>query len=65
MKKIRMFLVWIMITIIVTTIVCELLTMSFTLLNLLGVIISIEYLIISIKTKCLTNLKFKKNEKND
>jgi hypothetical protein len=54
-----------MITIIVTTIVCELLTMSFTLLNLLGVIISIEYLIISIKTKCLTNLKFKKNEKND
>ena len=42
----------------------ELITMPNTFLNIIGLCLMFAYSLISIKTKCFTNLKLKKNEKN-
>lgn len=42
----------------------ELITMPNTFLNIVGLSLVFGYGLVSIKTKCFTNLKLKKNEKN-
>lgn len=65
MKKQILFSVWVVLTLLLSVGITELATISNTLCNILSLILLIAYVIVSINTKCLTNLKFKKNEKND
>lgn len=65
MKKQILFSVWLVLTLLLSVGITELATISNTLCNILSLILLIAYVIVSINTKCLTNLKFKKNEKND
>lgn len=60
---IKMF-IWFILTIFVIDLGFELITMANTFLNIIGATIIFAYVLITIKTKCLTNLKLKKNEKN-
>lgn len=59
------FLIWIILTMLVVNSTFELVSMSNTFLNIVGLILLIGYGCISYKTKCLTSIKTKKqDEKN-
>ena len=62
-NSIKLF-IWLLLTIFVIDIGCELVTMADTLLNVLGLTIMFLFILLTIKTKCLTSLKNKENEKN-
>lgn len=62
-NSIKLF-IWLLLTIFVIDIGCELVTMADTLLNVLGLVMMFAYILLTIKTKCLITLKVKKNEKN-
>ena len=62
-NTIKLF-IWLLLTIFVIDIGCELVTTADTLLNVLGLAMMFVYILLTIKTKCLTNLKNKENEKN-
>lgn len=63
MKKQFLFGIWVVLTLLLSVSITELATISNTLCNILSLILFIIYVIVSIKTECLTNLKFLKNEK--
>lgn len=63
MKKQFLFGIWVVLTLLLSVSITELATISNTLCNILSLILFIVYVIVSIKTECLTNLKFLKNEK--
>lgn len=63
MKKQILFSVWVVLTLLLSVGITELATISNTLCNILSLILLIAYVIVSINTKCLTNLKLKKDEK--
>lgn len=63
MKKQFLFGIWVVLTLLLSVSITELATISNTLCNILSLILFIVYIIVSIKTECLTNLKFLKNEK--
>lgn len=63
MKKQILFSIWLVLTLLLSGSITELATISNTLCNILSLILLIAYVIVSINTKCLTNLKFKKDEK--
>ncbi len=70
MAKTFLFVVWVLLTLLVITAVTELITMSDTTLNVVGVIAATAYALISFKTKSFTGLvdfinkiKNKRNEK--
>jgi len=59
------FLIWIILTMLVVNSTFELVSMSNTFLNIVGLVFLIGYGCISYKTKCLTFIKTKKqDEKN-
>lgn len=62
-NSIKLF-IWFLLTIFVIDIGCELVTMADTLFNVLGLTIMFLFILLTIKTKCLTTLKLKRNEKN-
>lgn len=62
-NAIKLF-VWFILAIFIIDVGFELISMKDTMLNIAGITIVFGYLLISIKTKCLTNLKLKNNEKN-
>lgn len=63
MKKQILFSVWVVLTLLLSVGITELATISNTLCNILSLILLIAYVIVSINTRCLTNLKLKKDEK--
>lgn len=56
--------IWFILTILVIDLAFELMSMKDTLLNISGVTLAFVYVLVTIKTKCLTILTFKRNEKN-
>lgn len=62
-EKIIKFSIWLILTIVIIEVILTMINTSCTIVNLLSILLIIVYLTISIKTKCLTNLKLKKNEK--
>lgn len=62
-EKIIKFSIWLILTIVIIEVILTMINTSCTIVNLLSILLIIAYLTISKKTKCLTNLKFKKNEK--
>ena len=56
--------IWFNLAIITVDVGFEFISMASSFFNFLGVTIVFVFTLISIKTKCLTNLKLKKNEKN-
>ena len=59
-KKIMLFTLWAISFILVITLICKMLTMPSTLCNIVGILLIPTYYIISEKTECFTNIKFKK-----
>lgn len=64
-KKVILFTLWAISFILMITLVCRMLTISSTLCNIVGILIIPTYYIVSEKTECFTNIKFKKNEKTN
>lgn len=64
-KKIMLFTLWAISFILIITLICKMLTMPSTLCNIVGILLIPTYYIISEKTECFTNIKFKKNEKTN
>lgn len=62
-EKIIKFSIWLILTIVIIEVILTMINTSCTIVNLLSILLIIAYLTISIKTKCLTNLKLKKDEK--
>lgn len=64
-EKIIKFSIWLILTIVIIEVILTMINTSCTIVNLLSILLIITYLTISIKTKCLTNLKLKKKLKKD
>lgn len=62
-KFINLF-IWLILTILIIDVGFELASMKDTFLNIVGLTILFIYVLITIKTKCLTFIKTKKDEKN-
>lgn len=62
-EKIIKFSIWLILTIVIIEVILTMINTSCTIVNLLSILLIIAYLTISIKTKCLTNLKLKKIKK--
>lgn len=61
-KIIKVFLqvsIWGFTTLYITTLLGKCFTMPSTIANIIGIIILLLYIVISIKTKCFTNIKLK------
>lgn len=56
--------IWFILAIITIDVGFEFISMASSFFNFLGVTIVFVFTLISIKTKCLTNLKLKQDEKN-
>lgn len=56
------FAVWFVIFIILITLGLEMISAPNTIENVIGFLILVVTVLISIKTKCLTTLKFRKND---
>ena len=56
--------IWFILAIIIVDVGFEFISMASSFFNFLGVTIVFVFTLISIKTKCLTNLKLKQDEKN-
>ena len=59
-KKISLFIIWLAIALIIITGCCQLLTCSSTIANIAGFFGIVAFTMVSIKTKCLTFINFKK-----
>lgn len=58
-------LTWIILTLLLFTLFCNMLTAAYTVSNILAVIFAAIWIYISYKTYCFTNLTLKKNEKDN
>lgn len=63
MKNYCLLIIWLLLTFGITDISFTFINTSDTMLNILGFIIAAIWVGVSFITNCLTNLKFKKNEK--
>lgn len=59
-RKISLFVLWLVVALMVITVCCELLTYSSTIANIVGFFGIVAFTMVSIKTKCLTFINFKK-----
>ena len=59
-KKIMLLTLWAISFVLMITLICKMLTMPSTLCNIVGILLIPTYYIISEKTECFTNIKFKK-----
>lgn len=57
--------IWFVCFIFLVDLSCELITMASTMTNLIGIAMAIATIYFSVKTKCFTNIKVKRNEKNN
>ena len=64
-STIAKFSVWIILTIGVSNAILSMINASSSIANVLAILLTIAYITISIKTKCLTNFKFNKDEKSN
>lgn len=62
MKNFYLGIIWIAITILVISLSTTMLTVANSILNIGGFVFALGWIGISIKTKCFTTIKFKKNE---
>lgn len=60
--KVFLFIIWCIISMAMLTAVTTCLTMASTLFNILGTLLAVGYILLSLKTKCFTQLKFKKSK---
>lgn len=63
-KELVKLSIWVILLLLIIEIVFSMINVSCTLLNIMGIILFIVFIIISIKTKCLMNFKLKKNKNN-
>lgn len=63
MKNYYLLIIWFLLTFGIIDISFTFINASDTILNILGIVIVAIWIGVSFTTKCLTNLKFKKNEK--
>lgn len=61
-KKILLVAVWLVVSLTVVSLLCEMLSTSNTLANMLGFVLMIAYALLSFKTRLFTKFKF--NNKN-
>lgn len=52
------FVIWFVVTLVITTMICNWLTAANDILVLIGIISALVYLVITVKTKCFLNFKF-------
>lgn len=66
MKKLVIIVVWFIVTMIILTWSCSMLTKSSSIANIVGILSIVIYLLLSFKTKCFTliNLNKKSDENN-
>ena len=57
-RKISLFIIWLVLALMIMTVCCELLTYSSTIANITGFFGMVALTMVSIKTKCLTFIKF-------
>lgn len=62
-KKILLVAVWLVVSLTVVSLLCEMLSTSNTLANMLGFVLMIAYALLSFKTRLFTKFKF--NNKNN
>lgn len=62
-KKILLVAVWLVVSLLVVSFFCEMLSASNTLANMLGFVLMIAYALLSLKTRLFTKFKF--NNKNN
>ena len=62
MKSFYLGIIWMAITILVISLSTTMLTVANSILNIGGFLFALGWIGISIKTKCFTTIKFKKNE---
>lgn len=62
-KKILLVAVWLVVSLTVVSLLCEMLSTSNTLANMLGFVLMIAYALLSLKTRLFTKFKF--NNKNN
>lgn len=61
-KKILLVAVWLVVSLTVVSLLCEMLSTSNTLANMFGFVLMIAYALLSLKTRLFTKFKF--NNKN-
>lgn len=65
-KKILLVAVWLVVSLTVVSLLCEMLSTSNTLANMLGFVLMIAYALLSFKTRLFTKFKFNnKNKKSN
>ena len=62
-KKILLVSVWLVVSLLVVSLLCEMLSASDTLANMLGFVLLTAYALVSFKTRLFTKFKF--NNKNN
>lgn len=62
-KKILLVSVWLIVSLLVVSLLCEMLSASDTISNMLGFVLLIAYALLSVKTRLFTKFKF--NNKNN
>ena len=62
-KKILLASVWLVVSLLVVSFFCEMLSASNTLVNMLGFVLMVAYALLSFKTRLFTKFKF--NNKNN
>lgn len=65
LKEMLLFVLWFFVIVIAITLICELLTMSSTIGNFIGIILIPIIIYVSLATNFFTNIKFKRNEKSN
>lgn len=61
-KKIILISVWLVVSLLVVSLLCEMLSISDTMSNMLGFVLLVAYALLSLKTRLFTKFKF--NNKN-
>lgn len=62
-KKILLVAVWLVVSLTVVSLLCEMLSTSNTLANMLGFVLMIAYALLSLKTRLFTKFKFNNKTK--
>jgi uncharacterized protein with PQ loop repeat len=60
-SKVMPFIIWFIVVTILSTISMDLINLPDTLCNIAGIILGLIIIYVSIKTKCFTNIKLKKD----
>lgn len=65
MKRIIIITVWFIVTIILFTWVCGMLTKPSTIANIVGIIAVVLYSLLSVKTECFTSISLTNKKSNE